>query len=277
MPDERKIGLVVGSGGVKCAASIGLLRVLQQHGVTVDRVVGCSGGSLYAAAIALGFTLDHMIELTFNLWSPDLMKDYRSNLSAFQSGEKRFTEKSGLVDDAVLFAVLTEVFGESTFTDTTIPLHIIAADFMTGERHILEQGRIFDAVRASVAIPAVFPPWEVDGRLLVDGAVVDPLPIDVAIQHRADVIIAMGFELDYRSRMRSMTAVNAHLNSIYINNLLRKSLAFHTLAHHDEIILIIPEFDRPISTFSTDSIPYIVAQGEMAAEQDMAYLKSLLS
>ena len=86
----------------------------------------------------------------------------------------------------------------------------------------------------------------------------------------------MGFELDYRSRMRSMTAVNSHLNSIYINNLFRTSLSFHTLTHHHEIILIIPQFDRPISAFDTQHIPHIVEEGERAAEREVAYLKKLL-
>ena len=64
-----------------------------------------------------------------------------------------------------------------------------------GEKVALSEGSLFDAIRASLAIPIIFPPWEVDGRLLIDGAVSDPLPIDVAIQDGADIIIAMGFPL----------------------------------------------------------------------------------
>ncbi len=87
----------------------------------------------------------------------------------------------------------------------------------------------------------------------------------------------MGFELDYRSRMRSLTAVNAHISSIYINNLLRANLAFHTIAHHHEIIQIIPQFDRSISAFDIQHIPHIIQQGQQAAESVLPYLDRLLA
>src|SRR5205814_879748 len=100
------------------------------------------------------------------------------------------------------------------------PLHLVATDFYGGNKVVLSKGTIFDAVRASLAIPTVFAPWEVDGQLLVDGAANDPLPIDVAIREGGHVILAMGFEVDYYRHMNSLAAVNSQLNSIYTNNLL---------------------------------------------------------
>lgn len=276
MPAKRKIALVVGSGAVKCVAAIGLLQVLQSEGIDVDLLVGCSGGSIYTSLIALGVDLEEQKEASVVLWTPDLMKGYTSNLAAIRSGEKRFTERSGLVDDEPLMRSLRSAFGDKSFDDVQIPLHIVAADFTNGEQVILTEGSILDAIRASIAIPTIFPPWEIDGRLLVDGAVVNPLPVDIAIQQGADIIIAMGFELDYRTRMRSLTAVNSHLNSIYINNLLRASFAFHSIAHHHEIILMIPQFDRSISAFDIQHIPYIIQEGVQTAEREVAYLKTLL-
>ncbi len=274
--NRRRVGLVIGAGGVKCAAALGLWKVLRREGIEVDLAVGCSGGSIYAAAIALGGDIAAAEEMTLDMWSPELMKDYTSNLSAFQSGERRFTERSGLVDDEVLWATLTRIFGEQTFAQTVAPLYLLATDFTDGEPVVISAGRIVDAVRASVAIPTLFPPWEVNGRLLVDGAASNPLPVDVAILEGADIIIAMGFELSYRSRMRSLMAVNSQLNSIYINNLLRASFAFHALAHHHEIISVLPEFERPIAAFDTQHIPLIIAEGERAAEEHVPYLRSLL-
>ena len=277
MTNKRTIGLVIGSGAVKCAGSIGLLRVLEREGISIDLAVGCSGGSLYAGMVSLGSSIETMEEDTRNLWTPEVMKGYTSNLSAVRSGEKRFTEKSGLVDDEVLNHNLKEAFKDTTFYDTKIPLYVVATDFMSGEQVIITEGSLFDAVRASIAIPTIFPPWEIEGRLLVDGAVSNPLPIDVAIQHGADIIIAMGFELDLRGRMRSMLAVNTHLNNLYINNLLRANLSFHTLVHHHEIILIIPTFDRSITAFDTEQIPHIIEEGERVAEEEVLYLKELLA
>ena len=214
--------------------------------------------------------------MTLNFWTPNIMKDYASNLSAFQKGEKRFTQRSGLVDDEPVMAVISEVFGGKNFEDTQMPLFIVATDFDNGEMVVLDSGPIQDAIRASVAIPTIFPPWEVNGRLLVDGAVSDPLPADIAIQQGADIIIAMGFELDYRPRIRSLTAANTHLNSIYTNNLLRASFAFHTIAHHSEIIPIIPEFEQRVSMSDTHLIPDIIEKGRVAARREVDYLKKLL-
>jgi NTE family protein len=240
-------------------------------------VVGCSGGSIYAAGIAFGDEIARIEETTLRLWTQDLMSGYASNLRAAMTGQTRFTERSGLVDADEPRERIASIYGERRFAETVIPLHIVATDFMTGEPVILSQGRVMDAIRASIAIPMVFPPYEVDGRLLLDGAVSNPLPVDVAIREGCSVILAMGFELDYRTRMRSFNAVQSHLNAIYINNILRAKYAFYNLAHHAEIIPILPSFERKIGNFDGAQLPYIIELGEKEAEVQVPYLKRLLA
>lgn len=274
--NRQRVGLVVGSGGVKCAAAIGLLSVLQDEGIDIDIAVGCSGGSMYTAMIALGYGPELMEEYTLNFWTPGIMKDYAANLSAFQSGKKRFTQTSGLVDDGPLYEVMKNSYGDHDFADAVIPLYLTATAFDNGEMVVIDSGPVADAVRASIAIPTIFPPWQIDGRLLMDGAASNPLPADVAIKHGADIILAMGFELDYRPRIRSLTAANTHLTSIYTNSLLRASFAFHTIAHHSEIIPVLPEFEKRVSMSDTHLIPYVIDEGRKAAAESVAYLKHLL-
>jgi len=180
------------------------------------------------------------------------------------------------VDDSFLNKALEKATLDLSFEDVQIPLKIIATDMMTGEKVILSEGRIWDAVRASLAIPLIFPPWELDGRLLIDGGVSDPLPIDVAIQEGADIIIAMGFSLSYRTRFRSMTAVQEQLNSIYMNNILKATYAFYNLAHHAEIFPIIPDFEEPLSMFDVKKIPDIIERGETATMAQLPHIKRLL-
>jgi NTE family protein len=240
-------------------------------------VVGCSGGSLYAAAIALGYDRSKMEDLTVRFWTNDIMKGYLSNLKASQSGEMRFDERSGLVDDSFMNNSLYNGFGDSTFTDARIPLTMAATDIANGEKVILSSGRLVDALRASAAIPIIFSPKEIDGQLLIDGAASDPLPVDVAIQAGAELIIVMGFTVSYRTKMRSMTAVQQQVTNIYINNILKASYAFYNLAHHAEIIPIIPDFDRPLSMFDTQHMPYIIEQGEKLMAQQLPYLKPALA
>jgi len=276
MNTKKRISLVIGSGGIKCVAAAGLWRVLQEEGIVIDSVVGCSGGSMYAALIANHVDVKTLEEWSKTLWTSDIMQGYTENLKATKDGSLRFNERSGLVDDSVMNKKLKDIYGEWDFSDLHLPFKVVATDLVVGEKVVLSEGNVFDAIRASIAIPIIFPPWEVNGRLLIDGAASDPLPIDVAIQDGADIIIAMGFPLDYRARFRSMTAVQEQLNSIYINNILTSTYAFYNLAHHAEIFPIIPEFDGSVSMFDVDKIPDVIERGEQAARKQLPHIKRLL-
>jgi len=277
MSTQKRISLVIGSGGIKCAAAVGLWRVLRSENIEVGSVVGCSGGSIYAALIANHVSDTDMEAWSKSLWTSDIMQGYTENLKASKDGSLRFTERSGLVDDSVMNKKLQDVYGGLKFSELKLPFKVVATDLFTGEKVTISEGSVFDAVRASLAIPIIFPPWEVDGRLLTDGAASDPLPIDVAIQDGADIILAMGFPLDHRARFRSMTAVQEQMNSIYINNILQSTYAFYNLAHHAEIFPIIPEFGETVSMFDVDKIPDVIEQGEQAARKQLPHIKRLLS
>lgn len=272
----RRLALVIGSGSVKCAAALGLWNVLQREGIALDMVVGCSGGSLYAAGIALGEDVERFIANTLDLWTADVMSGYTTNLRAAMTREMTYTERSGLIDDNVVWERLFAVYGERTFADTQTPLYVAATDFYSGETVVIDEGRLVDALRASIAIPMIFPPWEVKGRLLTDGAVSDPLPVDVAIKEGAQIILSIGFELSLRKRMRSFNAVQTHLNAVYMNNILRAKFAFYNAVHHAEIIPLWPDFGEEISSFDVDKIPHIITMGERSAEEHLPYLKKLL-
>jgi NTE family protein len=276
-PPRKRVAIVIGSGGVKCAAALGLWDILQREGIPIDLTVGASGGSMYAAAIALGYDAETTSKLTVNLWTADLMEGYTTNLRAALSGEARFTERSGLINAEAVFERVHKAFGDVTFADTRTPLRIVSTDLYSGESVVHEQGRIVDAIRASIAIPLIFPPVADGDRWLVDGAVANPLPVDVAIKHGIDVIIAMGFELPMRKRMRSYTSVASHFNSLYMNNILKSSFAFYNLAHHAEVIAMLPEFEKSIGAFDTHLFAYAIECGAHAAEQQLPYLRRLLS
>lgn len=275
---KRRVALVVGSGAVKCAAALGLWRVLQREGVELDMVVGCSGGSLYAAVMALGYDRDEVERLNRTLWNRDVTRgrDLRSLLSVFLPKVFHFSDRFCLIKDAALNERLAAGFGDRTFEETTIPLHISATDLHTGERVVLSEGRIFDAIRGSIAIPYVWSAWEVNGRWLVDGCLSNPLPVDVAIREGADIILAMGFEAAYPRRIKSATRYAFQINGVYTNNLLRASYSFHNLAHHAEILPVLPEFDGPVGLFDTGKFDQVIAAGERAAEAQMPYLRQLL-
>jgi NTE family protein len=276
---RRRLAVVVGSGSVKCAAAIGLWRVLQREGIEVDMVVGCSGGSLYTTALAMGFELDHVEQLTSTLWTREVTKGrhWRSLASVFLPRLFPFDTRFGLIQDRAMLHGLNQAFGERTFADAKVPLHIVATDLTNGDKVVINHGRVVDAIRASISIPYVWPAWQVDGRPLIDGCMSDPLPVGVAMKEGADVIIAMGFESAYARNLDSAMRYAFQLATIHTNHLLKASFAFNNLAHHTEIVPIVPEFDRRIGLYSTRHIPYVIEQGEREAEAQLPYLRQALA
>jgi NTE family protein len=269
--------VVVGSGGVKCAAALGLWSVLQREGIEVTHLVGASGGSIYAAIVALGWDRDFAQRTTARLWTTDLVAGYPARLRATLTGKSRFTERSGLIDDQLVRSALHKVFEDRTFEDLERPLYIVSTDLHSGKPVVHTSGVLLDVIMASIAIPLLFPPQELDGRLLVDGAVSNPLPVDIAIREGGEIVLAMGFEMDTRPRLRSYSAVTSHFSSLYMNNILRASYAFASLAHHGEVIPIFPQFEHQITTFDSTHLAHVIDAGAAAAEEQLPYLRRLLA
>ncbi len=276
---QPRVALVIGSGSVKCAASLGLMKVFARENIVVDLVIGCSGGSIYAAQIALGWSVGKATETTLRMWTRQVTVK-RNTKAILQLAFPRlfkFDESFGLIDDRLINRRLREGFDGATFAQTRIPLFLTATDLYNGEQVVMSDGTIAEAVRASISIPYIFPPHKMDGRFLVDGYQSDPLPIGVAIKEGADIIIALGFESPYQERITSLMRYNFQISSVTSNNLLKTNFAFHNLAHHSEIIPILPEFKQRIKLFDTDKLPYVIKEGERAAELQLPYIKKLLN
>lgn len=280
MPARRsRVAVVIGAGSVKCAAALGLFKVLHRERIPIDMVVGCSGGALYAAFVALGADTATSEQKTRELWTREITRkrDKKALLRAILPQVFGFDEQFGLVDDRLVLDRIRKAFGEARMEDAKIPLFLTATDFYNGEQVIFSKGSLVDAIRASIAIPYIFRPWKIDGRTYVDGFLSDPMPIGVAIREGADVIITMGFESPYQTKISNVLRYAFQLSSITSNNLLKANYAFHNLAHHHEILPIIPQFQHKIHLFDTDKIPYVIEEGERAAEKQMPYLRQLLA
>lgn len=276
----NSVSLVIGSGSVKCAAAIGVVHALSEAGIGIERVVGCSAGAIFAALVAFRTDLGEARAATVRLWTKELTAA-RNTMGMLQVLAPRLfgfrAERFGLRDDTPMNSRLREYFGERRIEDAPIPLHITATDFANGELVDIGRGPIVDAIRASVSLPFAFRPVQLDGRLLVDGYLADPLPISVAMKHGARVIVAVGFESPYQEQVRSAGRFAFQLSAIMSNNLLKSRFAFHSIAHHAEMIAIIPEFQQRIRLFDTAKVPYIIEEGERAAREQLPYLRELLA
>jgi NTE family protein len=274
-----KVALVLGAGALKCAAAFGVVKVLQRHGVPIDLVVGCSGGAFCAAWLAAGgVDADDAARRFAHGWAGAFEQvNYRAVLSAVFPRWLRFDRHASIVNDRVINAGVRDFAGTTLIEDLALPLRLVATDFLTGDEMLIASGRLFDAIRATIAMPLILPPWQLNGRSLVDGAVCNPLPVSVAVQEGADIIIAVGFEDALATEFASGMGLVRQLTTLMTNRLYRAQYAFYNLTHHAETLAVIPQFDRRVGLGDVHLVPYLVQRGVEAMEHDMPYLLRLLA
>jgi NTE family protein len=174
-----KIGLVLGSGASRGWAHIGVIEALEKHGVEVGLITGASAGSFIGAAYA-GGGLDQVKKFALDM-------DWKAVLSYLDLAFPR----SGFIEGQKV-AELIELFTRvDQFEDLRIPMIMVATNMFTGKEVRLSQGSITHALRASMAVPGLLTPKFINNEWLVDGGVVNPLPIDVCRDAGADIVIAV--------------------------------------------------------------------------------------
>lgn len=272
-----KVGLVIGAGGILCAATIGVQRVLAEHNIPIDMVVGCSGGSIFAGMIALGFSPAKVNSVISRLWTREITSVKRQNW--WQTMMPRHSDmlaEFGMRDDALIVERLQAAFGTHTFEDTHMPLAINATDIRNGQMVVFQKGTLITAIRASIAIPSVFTPLSLGDRLLVDGALSNPLPIDLATQAGADIIIAIGFASPYTQRVRTLMHYTRHINTVLANNLLRNAIAAQKQAHNGTVITLMPDLGEKVGIFDVQKMPHIIEAGATAMKAHLPALQAAL-
>ncbi len=176
----RAVGLALSSGGSKTVAHLGVVQRLQELGVPIDAVSASSGGALIAAAVAAGIpheTRRHHL-------------DEVAELLSVRRWDFNVPPRTGVMKGRRLRDALDRMFEGRTFDDLLVPLYIVATDLATGAEVVIDSGPLADAMRASLGIPGAFDPWMVGGRLLVDGAVVNPMPASVLRDRGVPIVIA---------------------------------------------------------------------------------------
>ncbi|RPI00601.1 MAG: patatin [Calditrichaeota bacterium] len=180
---HKKIGLALGGGAVLGAAHIGVLKALQEHNITINFVAGTSIGAFISALFAFGKTWQEIDKITHDLNWLDV-----SSISLFQSG---------LLSNKKLGKLLEENIGNVSFEEAEIPIAMVATDITSGEKVIIDKGNIAEGVMASTCIPGIFVPVEMNDRLLVDGGIVENVPVSPLKEMGADIIIAVDLNTEY--------------------------------------------------------------------------------
>jgi len=175
--ERPRIGIALGGGFARGIAHLGVLRVLQEEKIPIDYLTGTSSGSLLAISYASGHSIPEIIRQA----QATRFKDFGS--------WKTFLAGPGLKQKLEHYP--RKFLGVSTFEDLKIPLAIAATDLATGEAVYFSHGQLGPALRASCAYPGMFVPVEVEGRMLVDGFLAAPVPVDAARSIGADLVIAV--------------------------------------------------------------------------------------
>lgn len=271
-----KIALVLGGGGSRGMAHIGVLEVLVREQIPIDLIVGTSMGAIVGTLFALGYPPAVMVE--------QLAKWQGNNIfgkNVFSASARQKTVKEQL----------TPVFGDKSFKDTKFPLIVMAVDMVSGREVMLTSGALLPAVLASSAVPGVFPPVEMHGMKLSDGGVIDSLATHAAFEHGADKVIAvdiyppldqenwsdplsaiMGFDLPILKKAKSPSLVSAIWRSIRI---MTYHLHLERLAAHPPHVLLRPDVST-IGSLDFKDLNAPLEAGRREAESHLPAIKTLL-
>jgi NTE family protein len=207
--DRPKIGLVLSGGGAKGMAHVGILRYMEKAGIRPDYIVGTSMGSVVGGLYALGYSADELERIILGIdW--DILITNRVGFNNIAFEEKEYYNRylvelpvidgkaalpSGLIHGQMLSETLHYYTWPAnnieSFDDFPIPFRCITTDIKTGEGIVLKDGYLHDALRASIAIPTFFTPFDMDSTMVVDGGVVNNFPVDVVKQMGADIVIGV--------------------------------------------------------------------------------------
>ena len=187
MRRKPKIGFALGAGSARGWAHIGVLRALTEAGIKPDLIAGCSVGALVGAAFAAG-SLDQL-----EAWALSL--DWKRMLKLMDFGLR-----GGLIKGKRVRDVFREQFVEREFSELDVPFAAVATDLHSGQEVWLREGKVSAAIGASIAVPGLFQPVAHEGRYLVDGSVVNPIPVSLCRAMGADIVLAVDLGSDLVGR-----------------------------------------------------------------------------
>ena len=203
---KPKIGLALGSGAARGLAHIGVLKALIEEGISIDMITGSSMGALVGACFARKGKIADLEEIV-------LKTDWR-RLAQLADPNLALLFK-GVIHGKKVKELLRTLIGDVEFKDLKIPLAVVATDVNTGEEIVIKTGSVIDAVRASISIPAIFMPVKFNDRFLIDGGIVNPVPVKVAKDMGAIFVIACNVIHDPAKR-KSFSLARMKKQSIFM-------------------------------------------------------------
>ncbi|MGB7069828.1 MAG: patatin-like phospholipase family protein [Pyrinomonadaceae bacterium] len=257
---RKKVGLALSGGGARGFAHLGVLKVLAENNIPIDCVAGTSAGSFAGAAIASGLEIDEIIDLAHKIgWF---------SMAGFSYSPK------GILSNAPMGNFIKKNFPVNSFEEMPIPFAAVACDLETGEEVVMkESGDLAFAVRASCAIPGVFMPLDSEnGRKLIDGGVVAPVPTRAVKNLGAEIIIAVDL---LASGSTFWNSPNTMLG-IFFQSAMTLLRAASRQQHYRADIVIMPEIAH-LRMDELRKVDEFIALGEEAALEKIDEIKALVT
>jgi len=284
---KLKVGLALGGGGARGLAHIGVLKVLERENIPINLITGTSMGAIIGGVYALKKDISAIEKIAekyskiseFNIDFSFSEKE-RKDKPFFLKKMSDFLKKGYILnlelrrkyinDGEGVKKIIKDLVGDKAFTDTKIPFAAVAADLVKGEKVIIRKGKLFDALLASASIPGMFPPVILDKKILVDGGIVDVVPIEAAQSLGANFVIGVNVSQTIKKRAEFDNAVEIFFRSDSITSAELRKLQ---LSFAD--IVITPKVRRfHWSDFSKPE--QCVREGEVAAQNAILELKKKL-
>lgn len=275
-----RLGLVLGGGGARGLAHIGVMRVFQREQIPVDLIAGTSMGGLVGALYAAGVpitTVQEEVGRLGKLTEQIKLVDVNISSAGLSVGGRR------------IYNFMADLLGEDlTFADLRLPLSMVSVDIRTGREVTLQGGLVIDAVRATISVPGIFQPVDLGDYRLVDGGVLDNVPVDVARTMGATRTIAVDVLPSFSRNMPGMAPVETglqlpfaplSLNEVYnVIMIMIAALTDSRLREYPPDLLIRPEIPASITLMSGfGRATEIIAAGEVAAEEALPAIRALLA
>lgn len=253
---KPKIGLALGSGGARGFAHIGVIKVLEEAQIPIHCIAGSSMGALVGAFYGSGYTPSQMEKMALHF-----QRKYYLDITV---------PKMGLIAGDKVKQLIKILTKGKKIEDLKPLLRIVATDLLKGEKVVFHEGDIATAVRASISIPGIFVPEKVNGRLLVDGAVVDRVPVSEVKKLDTDIVIAVDVSyLEVEPQINSIFDVIMHCMDIMEREMIR----FREI---ESDIMIRPMINQYSSTAFTNTNK-IIQHGEDAARAKLSEIQELVS
>jgi len=263
MAENRpKIGLALGSGGPRGMAHIGVIKVLKEAGIPIDYIAGSSVGAVVGGLYSVFQEVEAVEKVALSL-------SWMETISLMD-----ISARQGVIKGDKIVKYLQELIGSVDISELKIPLSVMATDLSTGKAVFMDKGDLVEAIRASISIPLVLKPLESDGRILADGGLSSPVPVETVKKMGADIVIAVNIEgdlFDYRRQPKqTLTIARTSIDA------LRYHLAKKEAEEADVVITIHSRSgDRIVDELDLDA-KELIAAGEKYAKAALPDIQKYL-